>query len=153
MATIDVVLLNASDHNMPDEHIFVEWLKPVAEHLQVDGEVCIKIVSSEESQLLNSTYRKKDKPTNVLSFPAELPEFVESPELGDLAICAEVVIAEAKQQGKTMQHHLAHLCVHGVLHLLGYDHEEKEQAREMENLEISILSQLAIANPYETTQL
>ena len=152
MAVIDVVLINATSHHIPDTHVFSGWLKPVAEHLNVSGEVCIKIISSEESQMLNKTYRQKDKPTNVLSFPADLPDFVDSPELGDLAICADVVNAEAQQQGKDRQHHLAHLCIHGVLHLLGYDHIETDQAEQMEQLEIEILAQLSIANPYEITQ-
>jgi len=152
VATIDVVLLNDTDHSIPSEHIFGDWMKPVASLLKATGEVCIKIVSSEESQVLNSTYRRKDKPTNVLSFPADLPDFVESPQLGDLAICLDVVIEEAQQQGKAVEDHLAHLSIHGVLHLLGYDHVEESQAEQMEQLEIEILAQLGIDNPYETTQ-
>lgn len=152
VATIDVVLLNDTDHSLPSEHVFRDWMKPVAALLNATGEVCIKIVSSEESHTLNSTYRHKDKPTNVLSFPADLPDFVESPQLGDLAICLDVVIVEARQQGKTVEDHLAHLSVHGVLHLLGYDHVEESQAEQMEQLEVEILAQLGIDNPYETTQ-
>ena len=152
MATIDVVLLNETEQNAPSEQTFNDWLKPLAEHVQTSGEVCIKIVSIDESQHLNKTYREKDKPTNVLSFPSDLPDFVDSPELGDLAICAQVVEQEAQEQNKVIDHHWAHLCIHGVLHLLGYDHVEEAQAEQMEQLEIELLQQLGIPNPYVIAQ-
>ena len=113
----------------------------------------IRIVSETESQALNRDYRGKDTPTNVLSFPAELPpeliaQLDEVP-LGDLAICAEVVAREALEQGKPLRAHWAHMTVHGVLHLLGHDHIEQADAARMEPLEIAILTELGWDNPYD----
>lgn len=117
---------------------------------RLDGDVCVRICTAAESRQLNADYRGKDKPTNVLSFPAdiELPDGILP--LGDLAICWSVVAEEAGAQGKPVQDHLVHLFVHGVLHLLGYDHEEAAQAEQMEALEIRILETLSIADPYRT---
>lgn len=116
------------------------------------GEACyeltIRIVDEAESQALNHEYRGKDKPTNVLSFPFEVPEHVELSLLGDLIICQQVVEREATEQGKTNQAHWAHMVVHGVLHLLGYDHIEDDEAEEMEAIEIDVLAALDFANPY-----
>lgn len=117
-------------------------------------EIGIACVDVAESHQLNLQYRQKDKPTNVLSFPSELPEQVlallEAEPLGDLVICIPVVLQEATEQQKTPIHHFSHLLVHGVLHLLGFDHETSEtDAEEMEALEIAILKKLDIANPYQ----
>lgn len=112
-------------------------------------ELTIRIVSIEESQQLNSLYRQKDKPTNVLSFPFEVPEGIELNLLGDLVVCASVVEQEAKEQNKVLFHHWAHMIIHGCLHLLGYDHINDTEAEEMEALEVEILAKLAISNPYE----
>lgn len=98
---------------------------------------------------LNSQFRGQDKPTNVLSFPAELPEILDIPLLGDIAICAPVIEREASQQNKSLKSHYAHMSVHGALHLAGYDHIEHKEAEEMETLEIEILGKLGFANPYE----
>lgn len=119
-----------------------------------DCEIGVACVDLEESQQLNLQYREKDKPTNVLSFPSDIPEEVlpmlDALPLGDLVICIPVVLQEALEQKKTAQNHFAHLLVHGVLHLLGYDHETSdEDAEEMEGLEIEILAKLNIANPYQ----
>ncbi len=115
-------------------------------------EMAIRLVEAEESQTLNREYRDKDKPTNVLSFPSELPEEVldslPREPLGDIIICVPVVFAEAEEQGKAVRDHWAHLTVHGVLHLLGFDHIEDDEAEEMEGLEIRVLAGLGIANPY-----
>lgn len=111
-------------------------------------EVGIRIVDREESAALNSAYRGKAGPTNVLSFPFEPPVGVVSPMLGDLVICAPVVAAEAEEQGKPLRSHWAHLTVHGLLHLQGYDHMDETEAREMERLEIRILKKLGIPDPY-----
>jgi probable rRNA maturation factor len=113
----------------------------------------IRIVGAAESRKLNRTYRGKDKPTNVLSFPAgdvPAPEHGNGlrRELGDLAICAPVVAREAREQGKNPRAHWAHMIVHGVLHLLGYDHENDRDAEVMESREVKILSQFGYANPY-----
>lgn len=116
-------------------------------------EITVRLVDAEESQALNRDYREKDKPTNVLSFPNELPEFLREEldilPLGDLVICAPVVVQEAAEQGKAVRDHWAHLTVHGVLHLLGLDHVEDAAAEAMEALEVRALAALGIANPYE----
>lgn len=119
-----------------------------------DCEIGIACVDVADSHQLNLQYRQKDKPTNVLSFPSELPEQVlallDAEPLGDLVICIPVVLQEATEQQKTPIHHFSHLLVHGVLHLLGFDHETSEtDAEEMEALEIAILKKLDIANPYQ----
>src|SRR5690606_33587076 len=103
------------------------------------------VVGSAESRRLNRTWRGKDKPTNVLSFPAPATQ---SPLLGDLAICAPVVAREAREQGKSTQAHWAHMVVHGVLHLLGYDHELDRDAAIMEARETALLANFGYANPY-----
>lgn len=117
-----------------------------------DSEVAIQIVDAAEGQAMNLQYRGKDYATNVLSFPAEvpegLPEDFDFPQLGDLVICAPVVAREAAEQGKALNDHYAHLTVHGVLHLLGFDHIEDAEAEEMEALERVILASLDIADPY-----
>jgi probable rRNA maturation factor len=112
------------------------------------AELAIRIVDADEGRALNRDYRGKDYATNVLSFPAELPPGVQLPLLGDLAICAPVVQREALEQGKREKDHWAHLTVHGVLHLLGYDHLADDEAETMEALERRILAGLSIANPY-----
>ncbi|HRD66377.1 MAG TPA: rRNA maturation RNase YbeY [Candidatus Competibacter sp.] len=112
-----------------------------------DAELTIRIVNEAESTALNEAYRHKQGPTNVLSFPFEAPSEVETPLLGDIVICAPVVLREAIGQSKTPAAHWAHLVAHGVLHLLGYDHDE-EQAEAMESLEIRILAGLGYPDPY-----
>ncbi|GAA4999227.1 rRNA maturation RNase YbeY [Acinetobacter puyangensis] len=114
------------------------------------GLACVDLAASHE---LNLLYRQKDKPTNVLSFPSDIPAeilpMLDARPLGDLVICIPVVLSEAEQQQKSNMDHFSHLLVHGVLHLLGYDHELGEQeAEEMEALEIEILAKLGLKNPY-----
>jgi probable rRNA maturation factor len=110
----------------------------------------IRLVSASESRRLNRTWRGKDKPTNVLSFPAELESTPgsEALELGDLAICAAVVTREAREQHKALRAHWAHMVIHGVLHLLGHDHQRARDARRMEALEVQLLAALGYSNPY-----
>lgn len=109
----------------------------------------IRIVGAAESRRLNRTWRGKDKPTNVLSFPSVDPGFIMTgAPLGDLAICAPVVAREAREQGKPPRAHWAHMVVHGVLHLLGYDHEIDRDAELMEAREVAILAHFGYANPY-----
>lgn len=114
--------------------------------------ITLRIVDEPESQALNNEYRGKDKPTNVLSFPFEMPEGVPAealpPMLGDLVVCAPVVQLEAQQQDKRDDAHWAHMIIHGVLHLLGYDHIDDAEAETMEALEIKLLAQLGFSNPY-----
>ncbi|RVU31366.1 rRNA maturation RNase YbeY [Neptunomonas marina] len=128
---------------------FEQWVSCALTGRKTEGEVCICIVSPEESQQLNNDYRGKDKPTNVLSFPFDAPPEVPVSLLGDLAICADVVASEAQEQGKPLRNHWAHMTIHGVLHLIGYDHIKDADAEAMEALEVEILASLDIPNPYE----
>ena len=111
-------------------------------------ELSIRLVDEREGRALNRQYRGKDHATNVLSFPAELPRGVTSPLLGDLVICAPVVARESREQRKVAREHYAHLTVHGILHLLGFDHQEGIEAARMEKLETRVLAKLGIADPY-----
>ena len=108
----------------------------------------IRLVDEEESRTLNRTYRGKDKATNVLSFEADLPPEVDIPLLGDIVVCVPVVQREAEQQSKTLEAHWAHMVIHGMLHLQGHDHQQPDQAAQMEALEIEILQSLGHTNPY-----
>ena len=144
------ILFNNETNNLtPAVDRFSKWVKTVIGFHGKPFQVSIEIVDQATSQELNKTYRNKNKSTNVLSFPLELPEFVEEDLIGDLAICAEVVEKEASQQNKLLENHWAHLTIHGVLHLLGYDHINDDEAQIMENLEIKLLAQLGINNPYD----
>ncbi|MDT8452547.1 MAG: rRNA maturation RNase YbeY [Gammaproteobacteria bacterium] len=133
---------------LPSEADFQQWAQPCYPG-EDEAVVSLQIVSSEEMQELNKTYRAKDKPTNVLSFPMELPEEVGINILGDLALCAAVIEAEAKQQGKEPAAHWAHMVVHGMLHLQGYDHIEDDEAEDMEAREVEIMKTLGFENPYQ----
>ncbi len=114
-------------------------------------DLTVRVVDLAESQELNHQYRGKNKPTNVLSFPFEQPPGVEEqfPILGDLVIAQAIVAQEAKEQNKALESHWAHLVIHGSLHLLGYDHINESEAQQMESLEVEILKELSISNPYE----
>lgn len=128
------------------------WIAAVLINQQIDeAEVSIYIVDEDESQELNSQYRGKEKPTNILSFPADIPEEVGVPLLGDLVICAPVIEREALEQQKSLDAHWAHILVHGSLHLLGYDHIEDDEAELMESLETNIITGLGFSAPYEDT--
>ncbi len=128
---------------------FEGWVEQALEGHRDEAELAIRLVDEAESQQLNREYRGKDRPTNVLSFPADLPAVVASPLLGDLVICAPVVLREAKEQGKTEEAHWAHMVVHGVLHLVGYDHQNEQEAAEMEGIEAALLKEMGYRNPYE----
>lgn len=125
------------------------WARSALAGRRGDAELSIRIVDAAESRALNRRYRGKDKPTNVLAFPAELPAELELPLLGDLVICREVVEAEAAEQAKPLDAHWAHMVIHGTLHLVGYDHETDEQAATMEALEADLLAELGWPNPYQ----
>ncbi len=135
---------------MPAPASFRRWAEAAlrAAKRRKPAELSIRIVDVDEGRALNRNYRGKDYATNVLSFPAELPPGVTAPLIGDLAICAPVVRREAAEQDKTPRDHWAHLTIHGVLHLLGYDHIDDAEAIIMEALETRVLADLGIADPY-----
>jgi probable rRNA maturation factor len=147
--------------NIPDQALISTWVSTALDYLASNStsfdshnaELSIRIVDHAESQTLNRDYRQKDKPTNVLSFPADLPDFVEPPLLGDLVVCAPIVATEAAEQGKVLNAHWAHMVIHGTLHLMGYDHIDDSEAEEMEALEIKLLNSLNFPSPYESDAL
>ncbi|MFP4154528.1 MAG: rRNA maturation RNase YbeY [Halothiobacillaceae bacterium] len=137
--------------DMPADEDLARWVSATLEAVQHQGpaELTLRIVDEVEGRALNAQWRDRDRATNVLSFPLELPAHAGIPYLGDLVICAPVVAGEAAEQGKSLQAHWAHLCVHGTLHLLGHDHEQPGEAGQMEALEVQILAALGYPDPYE----
>ncbi|PJG82991.1 rRNA maturation RNase YbeY [Caviibacterium pharyngocola] len=145
---IDLQIASQDTANLPTEQQIQQWANAAVRAENMEPEMTVRIVDEAESHHLNLTYRGKDKPTNVLSFPFECPEEVELPLLGDLVICRQVVEREAAEQGKPTLAHWAHMVVHGSLHLLGYDHIDDEEAEEMESLETEIMLSLGFEDPY-----
>lgn len=138
-----------SDHlQHPSETDINHWVTAVLTGENRSGEISICVVDETDMAELNQQYRNKPGPTNVLSFPAELPTNVPLALLGDIVLCSPLVEKEAQEQGKQLAAHWAHLVIHGTLHLLGYDHENDEDAEQMERREIEILADFDIANPY-----
>ncbi len=142
-----------TDNNteLPNMESFQLWAEAAYlnnERSDVEAVASFRVVDVQEMQELNRTYRDKDRPTNVLSFPMQLPEEVEIALLGDLALCAPVIQEEAKQQNKSAESHWAHMVVHGMLHLQGFDHIETAEAENMEAHEVSILQSLGFEDPY-----
>ncbi|MFI3185011.1 MAG: rRNA maturation RNase YbeY [Methylococcaceae bacterium] len=137
----------------PGQHHIQLWVNAALADVEQDTEIVVRIVDELESAELNQQYRHKPGPTNILSFPVEVPEGIELNLLGDLVICAPVLEKEAFEQGKLLADHWAHIIIHGVLHLLGYDHIHDDDAELMESKEIAILQQLHINNPYTEGQL
>lgn len=144
---VDVEDVSGAD-GVPAAEALTRWAEAALSGRRAEAELSIRIVAEPESAELNDTYRHKAGPTNVLSFPAELPPGVPVATLGDLVICAPVVAREAAVQGKSPEAHWAHMVVHGCLHLLGFDHEDDRQAAEMEPLETAILAGLGFPDPY-----
>jgi probable rRNA maturation factor len=170
MVTVQIATGRAG---VPHARSFARWANAAfaggsARRSPEPAELTIRVVGAAESRKLNRTWRGKDKPTNVLSFDGagtgnrengrsrgmqsqarlRFPDFPSRHHLGDLAICAPVVAREAREQGKPPAAHWAHMVVHGVLHLLGYDHENDRDAARMEARETKILAQLGMPNPY-----
>jgi probable rRNA maturation factor len=137
---------------LPSSVSFRKWVAAALKGRIREADLAVRVVDEKEGCSLNHHYRGKDYATNVLSFPAEmpqgLPKGVKMPLLGDLVICAPVVAREAAEQGKSLSAHYAHLTVHGTLHLLGWDHEDDKEADAMEQLEREILAELGIDDPY-----
>ncbi len=138
------------DDDVPEPGLLRTWA--AAAYLDKTPAVASMLVTTtDEIQKLNKQYRDKDKATNVLSFPMQSPEEVDVCLLGDIVLCAQIIRQEAQQQSKTSSAHWAHMVVHGMLHLQGYDHIENDDAEEMEQLEKSILNKLGFDDPYELT--
>ncbi|MEI6706491.1 MAG: rRNA maturation RNase YbeY [Methylococcales bacterium] len=148
MNNVEIQIIFTSPEQ-PSEAQIQLWIDTALTDIRRDTEIVVRIVDEQESAELNETYRHKQGATNILSFPVEIPEGIDLNLLGDLVICAPVLEKEAQQQGKILAHHWAHIIIHGVLHLLGYDHLDDEQAEEMESKEIILLQKLNIPNPYE----
>jgi probable rRNA maturation factor len=149
---VELQVQNASSVAVvPTDEDFVHWVT-VALQQHGDAVLTIRLVDSDESQALNLRFRKQDKATNVLSFPADLPDEIDLPLLGDIVICAPLVESEAVEQGKTLQSHWAHLTIHGIFHLLGHDHQNDEEAQEMEVLESQVMRTLGFPDPYAVSE-
>jgi len=133
---------------LPTDGQFNEWVDAALSDENQGCEIVIRIVDVNESSALNQQYRQKPGSTNILSFPFDPPENIDLNLLGDLVICAPIVEKEAQQQSKTICDHWAHITIHGVLHLQGFDHIEEREAEAMEEQEITILHSLNLNNPY-----
>jgi probable rRNA maturation factor len=152
-----IEIQNAADaDDVPEPPELGAWAEAALAAIERPGTaITVRIVDAEEGRALNRDFRGRDYATNVLSFPfPELPPEAMAelggPYIGDLAICAEVVTREASEQGKTLHAHWAHLIVHGVLHLAGYDHQDDDEAERMETRECAILADLGFPDPYRT---
>lgn len=146
---LELDLQRVSQGEAPSDDEFRRWCELALRQRSADSELTIRLVDEAEGRELNRTWRQKDYATNVLSFPADVPdELLDIPLLGDLVICVPVVAREAAEQGKPLQAHWAHLVIHGCLHLLGYDHIDDAEADEMEDLERKLLAELGHPDPY-----
>jgi len=151
IVTLDLQLASDAADIPPEGHL-LQWAQ-LAWQGDEPTEVTIRIVNESEMQALNCQYRGKDKPTNVLSFPFEAPAGIDISLAGDLVICAPIVAQEAREQYKDTLAHWAHMVIHGMLHLQSYDHIDDNEAEEMEGLEIRLLAQIGIANPYDHAEV
>lgn len=138
----------STSEDAPDEQSIKRWVGAVIDSNQGDTELSVRIVDEPEGKLLNETYRGTSGATNVLSFPFENQTPEPLPLIGDIVVCAPIVEREAQQQNKDLNAHWAHMIIHGVLHLLGYDHERDSDAAIMETLETEILQKLGFPHPY-----
>ncbi|RIY34400.1 rRNA maturation RNase YbeY [Psittacicella hinzii] len=156
IAVNDLYSAEASAKFLPTEEDLALWFKEIASRLEGDFHVAVTFVTPEYIAELNHQYRGKNYPTNVLSFEFMADEHETEAlgftELGDMIICPPVLEREAVEQEKPLEHHWAHICIHGMLHLLGYDHIEPEEAEEMEGKEKEFLAQLGIPDPYRDEQ-
>lgn len=145
---VDVQYAAGDMAGLPAPGAIESWVAAALAGRDAGAQLTVRIVAEDEGRELNERYRRRTGPTNVLSFPFETPELLEPPLLGDIVLCAPVVEREAAAQAKAPAAHWAHLVVHGVLHLLGYDHEDAREAAAMEGLETGILATLGLPDPY-----
>lgn len=148
MPTIDIQRACAPIAGLPDDDTLRRYAECALEG-RPNAEVTLRLVDAGESRDLNRTWRGEDQPTNVLSFPAGAPLEVAGEFIGDLVLCVSVIAAEAEAQGKSLHGHWAHMIVHGILHLLGFDHTCDSEAAEMEAREIELLARLGHPDPYD----
>ncbi|ASG68260.1 endoribonuclease YbeY [Francisella halioticida] len=153
MNDLTLNIINDDEHPIPGKGLLIKCFKLIADkHNITQAEVNVGIVSNDEIQQLNKQFRNKDKPTNIISFefdrPEGLPDDIIDDFLGDIVIAPKVLEQEAKEQNKTLENHWQHIFIHGLLHLLGYDHIDDKEAEKMESLEIELLAKLGIDNPY-----
>jgi probable rRNA maturation factor len=143
---INLQIVHTHATHLPGKATIAKWLTMAVScvHENKPLEVNIRITNRAESAALNTRYRHKTGPTNVLSFPSAIPKGINSPLLGDIVICAPLVKEEAQQQHKPVEAHWALLCIHGFLHLLGYEHGDDRAAKIMEKLEMKILGKLGL---------
>jgi len=145
----DFLQIVCNSETVPKPDQFKQWIIIISQVTEVkQNNITIRLVDRAESQALNRQFRGNDRPTNVLSFPGELPPEIEPDYLGDIVICTPLVEDEARGQNKPPLAHWAHMLVHGVLHLKGYDHIDNDEAEEMEALECRILASMGFVNPY-----
>jgi len=137
---------NASE--LPAEAMIAHWAQAALQGHERYVEVGVRIVDESEIIELNQRFRKKAEPTNVLSFPFEDPPGTQTDVLGDVVVCAPIVSSQAQTEGKPLSAHWAHMVVHGIMHLRGYDHETPEEANAMEHMETRILEGLGFPDPY-----
>lgn len=153
--TYHIDIQNATNEPLPLSENEITMLASLAlkDHKK-DAELTVRLVDIEEMTNLNNTYRKQNKPTNVLAFPCSLPPNIEleCPLLGDVVICPDVLLAESNQLNKSLQAHWSLILIHGVLHLLGYDHIKDNEASIMQAIEAKLLAELGYANPYEVEE-
>jgi len=145
---VDVQYAAEDASGLPAPQAIESWVAAALDRRGAGAQLTVRIVGEAEGRALNQRYRGCTGPTNVLSFPFEHPDRLQPPLLGDIVLCAPVVQREAAAQGKAPESHWAHLVVHGVLHLLGHDHEEEGEAAAMEGLETDILATLGFPDPY-----
>jgi probable rRNA maturation factor len=151
MYRINIQRHSSATAYLPSPAKLKEWVKAALRHKVRRGELTLRLVNAKEIQALNKTYRFQNKPTNVLSFKADVPQELQLkiPLLGDIVICSAIVNAQARKQHKTYEAHWAHIVIHGSLHLLGYDHEKEADAQKMETKEIKLLKSLGFNDPYQ----
>lgn len=153
--TYYIDIQNATEKPLPvSEQSLIKLASLALRDHQKEAELTIRIVNPEEMINLNHTYRKQNKTTNVLAFPSSIPDVIklDCPLLGDVIICPEVLLEESKQFNKSLQEHWSLIVIHGVLHLLGYDHIEDQDTVVMQGMEIKLLTELGYANPYEAEE-
>lgn len=153
MDNLDLNIINDDEYPIPSQDKLLKCFELVTTHHNIKtASVNVNIASNDEIQQINNDFRNKDKPTNIISFefekPEGLPDDIINDFLGDIVIAPDVLKQEAAEQNKNLDDHWSHIFIHGLLHLLGFDHIEDDEAETMESLEIELLAKLKIANPY-----